>query len=522
MVKLLDIGVPIFSIMLASVITLISNRLDRKLNLPTWLNMSLGTFQVIAWIGAGISVLYPFRPLWHGFIIHIFVLLPSLWMGIFVLIAGILITRGGIKSCRRSSWVPVITGVIIILYGLNLVIVGGFFGHSFNNARLRNEFVQNNAIQELVTLPSMGEGLRMTSVNVAKHWLDALRVGPEYNIRDNNMALMVQDGQLHLASPLLPPQRGLYNGGGIASISLTEQYPKAIAHRCDLEVAHGIGTSDGVKWQVIKNDYNAIYDSPRYYIKNDKVWTLVPKTKIKYAMYICYIVAIPYYDGVVLIDPDGNQKHYGVDELDQLPNEAQEQMLFPNALAHRIADSLGYIHGVWNTGLFGVHRDQVKAGSLPYTFMLGEENEPYLLMTLIPMSGQLNKDSMAGLVLFNNRGKMYIHHFSRDEQVIRYKIAPSYIKAMPQFIDANWEDVGISAVTTQPVFRNDGLWWMTQIMRGNAYDVLLYGFVKANNPAGENSVLIANYDQARKFALGEEVEGLDVQSLKKVFGLKDD
>jgi len=522
MVKLLDIGIPIFGIMLAGIITLISNKLDRKFNMPNWLNMSLGAFQVIAWIGAGLFVLYPFRPLWHGFVMHVLILLPSLWIGILVLIAGILITRGGVKSYRRSSWISILIGVVIVLYGLNLVIVGGLFGHSFNNARLRNELVQNDAIQELVALPPMGEGLRMIPVDVAEHWFDALRVGPEYNIRDNDMAFMVQDGQLHLASPLLPPQRGLYNGGGIASISLTEQYPEAVAHRCDLEVAHGIYTSDGVKWQVIKNDYNAIYDSPRYYIDDGKVWTLVPKTKIRYAIYICYIVAVPYYDGVVLIGPDGNQKHYGVDELDQLPDEAQKQMLFPNAFAYRIADSLGYVHGVWNTGAFGVHRDQVGAEWWPYTFMLGEENEPYFLISLIPMSGQWDKDSMAGLMLFNKRGEMYVHYFSQDEQVIRYKVTPSYIEAMPQFINANWEEVGISAVGGLPIFRNNELWWMIQIMRGNAYDVLLYGLVKASDPAGEGSVLIANYEQAREFALGEEIEGLDSQSLKKVFGLKDD
>lgn len=62
---------------------------------------------------------------------------------------------------------------------------------------------------------------------------------------------------------------------------------------------------------------------------------------------------------------------------------------------------------------------------------------------------------------------------------------------------------------------------MVTIGRGNSYNVLLYGFIKADDPTGEGSTLIANYDQARRFVLGEHIEGLDRQSLNKVLGLED-
>jgi len=200
----------------------------------------------------------------------------------------------------------------------------------------------------------------------------------QYKLGKSDIA-RAPDGSLAWSYPIVPDgtrnviaedQRGVFLSDMTAADNRTRT-PYASQPEQNLDPGQGLFLHRSASWNLIKDTYLTQYnDDPVEFVHNGDAYMAYPRTGHEWNIDFAFgVIPVPYtepvWDGVALIDTDGDITQYSPSEAQNEPI-LEGQRLFPFDVTNAYLQKLGYRNGIINQyPVVGAHEDEIEIADMP-------------------------------------------------------------------------------------------------------------------------------------------------------------
>lgn len=403
------------------------------------------------------ALVYFFRPWFHNFAM-VFYTRPAFIIFVLAAMAAILLFI--YKKTKLAS-------LFVAVAALSFIAI------SFNDIIMQRYIVTSYTYNKIDSLPDSTD-IRILPKAVAYRYLeDSLQKSRE---RIGGINIVNLDSSLYWLAPRVPNGKILYltqkvNGLMTADATKTDRKTKMIDK--ELAVGEDIGIFDNIYWKIFKQRYFIDLGDVYYIYKNDIIYTIAPIISYKFK----FPVMVPYFDGVFLIDEQGNIKKYSPEEVAKM-DEFKNNRAYPEELARLYVDSYKYNLGFINKWF--LHKDQIEI-----TDVYGQDNrQPFLMPTTKGLKWVIATEpygeSYGVFKIFlvdALTGKIEMLELNEDQTLTGPVKVVSYVRKKFPVID--WSASKI--VEPRPFVIKGKLYWMLSITPNDNAGIAYTVFVNSEN-----------------------------------------
>jgi len=486
-----------------------------------------------------LGLIYIFRPWFHQLLMQ-FYIYPITIISSIIFILGLLYIskemkkiasfKGGFKSnnVQEFSFNPKQAKktifVSLFLFIIFLVMINGIALSTIGQKILVYQDVKENSI-EMTEFPEMAVNTRLMPMSVAINNIRNNLVLEQYKL--GKLDFVVIDGKMWWNGALIPDGTILhftYKPWGVAFIDATTTEVDAekniITTQKPLEIAEGIGITDSLNWNLVKEiDYWADYSDPFYIPDEDSIVTVISQTKYKLDWWYIIPIRKPYFSGVVLLGDDGDWRFVKPDKINE-ESILDEQQVFPEGIARLYGESFAYVHGFWNKLI--KHKDQTELNDvpgegnrMPYFVITKNEDESYTPDWFMALEPHGEAYGLKKILLVDGRtGKIRVWTKSQDEQAVGAVKSLEFIKSSDMFQNVKWayyvEEEGFILIEPLPIFIEGKLYWKVTMTRTAKTGITNIILVDSSNP--ENIIVFKNSAQFYTYLVGKEYTETEIES----------
>jgi len=333
--------------------------------------------------------------------------------------------------------------------------------------------VKSSAYNKISSLPD-STSIRILPKAVAFRYLeDSLQKSRE---RVGDINIVNINNSLFWIAPRVPDGVILYliqkvNGVMLADATKTNRETKMVTKQ--IKVGEDIGVFDNIYWHIFKYRYFIDPGDVYYVYKNDHILTIAPIIAYKFK----FPVMVPYYDGVIVLDENGNIKRYPPSEVLKI-EEFKNNRAYPEELARLYVDSYKYHLGIIN--VFFMHKDQIEISDV-----YGQANrQPFLMPTsnglkwIIATEPYGESYGVFKIFLVDAlTGKIDMLELNEDQTLTGPVKVVSYVKK--RFPNIDWSSSRI--IEPRPFVIKGKLYWMLSITPNDYAGIAYTVFVNSEN-----------------------------------------
>lgn len=298
-----------------------------------------------------------------------------------------------------------------------------------------------------------------------------------------------------------------YLSGNTQGLTIVTADGEVTSVQSPMSIGEGMFFWRGLNYQVYSRHPFSETTSPYYIQVNGEVLALVPY--LGYTFHFPFLNATPYWEGVLVVHPDGQVEDLSPAQAIDDPRFAG-QRLYPHELARIIADAWSSRDGFMNAWF--THQDTTKipdladtSNMLPYLIPV-DINGSTIPMWLTPFEPYGERNYGVSKILLQNAhdGRFSIYTVPTGTNLTGPNLVQQYLRsAYPEY---NWrkEDEGgnIISLEPRPLFRDHKLYWLVSITNDSAAGIHKTVLVDAQNGAitEYNSI-----DELNRFIAGEYI-----------------
>lgn len=375
------------------------------------------------------------------------------------------------------------------------LIFASFFSTLMPQLHIVNEF-DYKAIEEL---PETKKNIRLMPYEVAyRYSKDSLQLS-QYKLGTENIANI--NGDLSWMFPLIPDGpvlQFLLKNKGVVFVDATTQAKNTNAVWEDLNIGEGMLVFDNLYWNTYKEKYWIDLDDPFYIPHNDKIYTVIPAISYSYHHFFGLLYTVPRFEGVVLIDSEGNRQFLSPEEARQKPF-LKKNRIFPENLARYYVKSYVYNNGLINKWF--IHKDQIDVQDInPWN------KQPFLMDTSEGLKWFISTEPYGEshgifkiFLVDGVTGEIQKYELPIEETLTGPIKGMDFVRRENPIVDWN----KFKMVEPLPFIRDNKLYWKVVVIPNDAAGIAYQTFVNSKS----NDVI--------KFETDEQVQGFIKSEVKK-------
>ena len=431
-------------------------------------------------------LLFYFRAWFHGFVMF-FYINPVIFQSIIVTAIVYYVVLKRIPALNRKMDVQVNSGEIetinttintflLPVLFVFLLIFGLVFSNWFKNVHI----TENIEYSFRDNFPESTENLRLMPYSVAQRYAkDSLQLS-QYKLGTENIALIEDD--MSWVFPLVPDGfviQFLNKNKGVVYVNATKQSRNSENVWQDMEIGEGMYITDNLFWNIYRYRYFLTLDDPYYLVDGDDILTCLGAISYSYHMKYGIVYAVPEFEGVFVVDTDGNIDLLSPEKALEHP-VLSENRIFPERLARIYTEAYEFYLGIINK-LF-IHEDQIQIQDVSD---VGPRvnRQPYLMDTSEGLKWFISAEPYGQshgifkiFVIDAKTGKIEIFELPEDQILTGPVKSADYVRRSNPIVD--WNRFG--SVEPLPFIRDQRLYWKLTVIPADSAGIAYQAFVDAH------------------------------------------
>lgn len=321
------------------------------------------------------------RPWWHGIFVGLYRNPAILFSLIVAIVTGIV--TGVIKKPSLLTYKGRFLGGICV-GGLIFALLIAIF-MPFQVMYPQCDIAKEIGYKRIEKLPDI-EMVRILPQKVAERYAsDALQY-PRFRMGKPDIAFIEEKPAW--VFPIVPD--GIVNffrlkGKGALYVNMGTAQKNTQIIEQDMMIGPCMGIMDNWLWQIYKRNFWRDYEDPYFISAKDELYIVAPIIRYEWHFRFPTFYTIKRWDGVVLIDSQGEIKFLSSEKA-KLHPVLDGQKVYPEKLTRYYIESLRYIHGIKNR-LF-IHREQLEVADATVCIRaedsdktVSDNQQPFLITT---------------------------------------------------------------------------------------------------------------------------------------------
>ncbi len=431
-------------------------------------------------------LLFYFRAWFHDFVMFFYLNPVIFQVAILTALIYYLVLKR-IPSLNRKMEVRVNDGnietidtttntVLLPVLFVFLLILGLVFSNWFKNVHI----TENIEYSFRENLPESTENLRLMPYSVAQRYAkDSLQLS-QYKLGTENIALVGDD--MSWVFPLIPDGfiiQFLNKNKGVVYVNATEQSRNSENVWEDMEIGEGMYITDNLFWNIYRYRYFVTLDDPYYLVDDGEILTCLGAISYSYHMKYGILYAVPEFEGVFVVDTDGDIDLLSPEEALEHP-VLSENRIFPERLARIYTQAYEFYLGIINK-LF-IHEDQIQIQDVSD---VGPRvnRQPYLMDTDEGLKWFISAEPYGEshgifkiFVIDAKTGEIEIFELPEDQILTGPVKSADYVRRSNPIVD--WNRFG--SVEPLPFIRDQRLYWKLTVIPADSAGIAYQAFVDAH------------------------------------------